>query len=812
MQPTLCADLRQCLISSAENTAHLPVVEGAVVINRTSGSSKLGKYVILQLCSRTQMEIGTGRGRLTQEARLRRGKEAQQGKTKTVIYKFSVHVEPDFGEPGAVLVMNGSRHKFFLCSVTLTASDSRRIHVDCNSWVYPISKTKGPRLFFSNTSYLPRETPAALQKLRAEELESLRGDGTGERRKWERIYDYDLYNDLGDPDRGPGYARTVLGGSEDHPYPRRGRTGRPPSDADPKTESRPGLLGLDVFLPPDERFSPSKMSEFVLNSIQAVVHFLIPELKSLTSRGHGDFESFDQLTEDLYSDQRRRPFDRKVINRLKHFLPVISEDEELGREMISGLNPAVIRRLEVFPPTGRGGSRSSITTSQVEKNLDGLTLQKAMKERRIFILDHHDYLMPYLARINMQGVCIYASRTLLFLQADSTMKPVAIELSLPGEAGGEINRVFLPARDGIEGALWQLAKAHVAVNDSGHHQLISHWLKTHAAVEPFIVATRRQLSTMHPVYKLLEPHFKDTMQINALARSVLLNAGGVLEKTMFPRKLAMEISSAIYRTGASTSRPCRRISSRGILLNEIITQNQIISQGMAIEDPGEPSGVRLLFEDYPYAADGLEIWTAIKRWISNFCSVFYSTDDAMNSDVEIQAWWSEIREVGHGDKRGDGDWRPMNSLPDLVEALTTLIWIASALHAAVHPRRGTAEFAEFMADPDKFFLTMLPDRFTTTLGLALIEVLSRHTSDEVYLGQRPSPEWTDHARVRQLFEEFRRDLLAVEGTIRTRNSTTALRNRRGPAEIPYTLLHPDTSNVRGEGGITGRGIPNSVSI
>lgn len=52
---------------------------------------------------------------------------------------------------------------------------------------------------------------------------------------------------------------------------------------------------------------------------------------------------------------------------------------------------------------------------------------------------------------------------------------------------------------------------------------------------------------MHPVHKLLEPHFKDTMQINALARSVLLNAGGVLEKTMFPRRLAMEISSAIYR-------------------------------------------------------------------------------------------------------------------------------------------------------------------------------------------------------------------------------------------------------------------------
>lgn len=88
---------------------------------------------------------------LNEEASLRRGKETQHGKTETVTYKVSVHVEPDFGEPGAVVVKNESRYKFFLCSVTLTSSDCRRIHVDCNSWVYPVSKTRSPRLFFSNT-------------------------------------------------------------------------------------------------------------------------------------------------------------------------------------------------------------------------------------------------------------------------------------------------------------------------------------------------------------------------------------------------------------------------------------------------------------------------------------------------------------------------------------------------------------------------------------------------------------------------------------------------------------------------------------
>jgi len=90
-------------------------------------------------------------------------------------------------------------------------------------------------------------------------------------------------------------------------------------------------------------------------------------------------------------------------------------------------------------------------------------------------------MMPYVSRINSNTENkIYATRTLLFLRKDGTLKPLAIELSLPqsdGEQWGAVSKVFTPAEDGVDGAIWQLAKAYVAVNDSGVHQLISHWFE-----------------------------------------------------------------------------------------------------------------------------------------------------------------------------------------------------------------------------------------------------------------------------------------------------------------------------------------------
>lgn len=75
-----------------------------------------------------------------------------------------------------------------------------------------------------------------------------------------------------------------------------------------------------------------------------------------------------------------------------------------------------------------------------------------------------------------------------------------------------------------------------------------HRLNTHAVIEPFVIATNRHLSVMHPIHKLLNPHFKDTMNINALARQHLVSADGIIEMTMFPGKYSLKWSSDVYKT------------------------------------------------------------------------------------------------------------------------------------------------------------------------------------------------------------------------------------------------------------------------
>ncbi|CAF2099311.1 unnamed protein product, partial [Brassica napus] len=209
--------------------------------------------------------------------------------------------------------------------------------------------------------------------------------------------------------------------------------------------------------------------------------------------------------------------------------------------------------------------------------------------------------------------------------------------------------------------------------------------------------------------------------------------------------------------------------------------------GVAVENPSSDNGIELLIEDYPFAVDGLEIWSAIKTWVREYCTIYYKNDKAVQNDTEIQEWWNEVRTEGHGDLQHESWWPSMQTCDDLMEACTIIIWVASALHAAVN--FGQYPYAGF-----------LPNRPT----------VSRRFMPEP--GQRDSPNWTVDDEPLEAFKRFGKSLELIENNIIQRNNDKKFKNRTGPVNIPYTLLYPNTTDYTREGGLTGKGIPNSVSI
>lgn len=763
-------------------------------------------------------------------------------------YEANFGVPSDFGNPGAILITNLHGKEFYLLEIVVHGFDGGPVFFPANTWIHSRKDNAESRIIFKNQAYLPSQTPAGIKDLRREDLLSIRGNGKGERKHHERIYDYAVYNDLGNPDKDKDLARPVLSG-EERPYPRRCRTGRPPTKTDPLCESRIEKPH-PVYVPRDETFEEIKQNTFSSGRLKAVLHNLIPSIAASLSSSDIPFTCFSDidklynsgflLKDDDEQNGRSKLFLATVIKQFlnvgdrlfKYETPAVIRrdrfawlrDNEFARQTLAGVNPVNIELLKEFPilskldPAIYGPPESAITKELIEEELHGLSVEKAIEEKRLFILDYHDLLLPFIEKINSlpdRKTC--ASRTVFVYNKAGMLRPLAIELFLPPTRSSPQNKhVYTHGHDATTHWIWKLAKAHVCSNDAGVHQLVNHWLRTHASMEPYIIATHRQLSSMHPIYKLLHPHMRYTLEINALARQSLINGGGIIEASFSPGRYAMELSSAAYKS-------FWRFDMEALPAD-------LLRRGMAEEDPSMPSGVRLVIEDYPYAADGLLIWCAIKEWVESYVAHFYSEPNSVTSDVELQAWWSEIKNKGHHDKRNEAWWPKLETKEDLSGIITIMIWTASGQHAAINfgqypfggyvpnrptlmrklvPQENDPGYEKFLLNPQHTFLSSLPTQLQATKVMAVQDTLSTHSPDEEYLGQvnQLHSHWINDPEVLNMFDKFSANLEEIEKIINTRNKDFHLKGRCGAGIPPYELLLPSSGP-----GVTGRGIPNSISI
>ncbi|XP_022148734.1 linoleate 13S-lipoxygenase 2-1, chloroplastic-like [Momordica charantia] len=759
-------------------------------------------------------------------------KKVAREDAEVIMYDIKFVIPADFGAIGAVLVENQHNKELFLKDIVIQGLPTGPVRFSCNSWLSPKSHSGDRRIFFTTKSYLPSNTPDGLKRFRAKELRNLQDNGSGKREAHHRIYDYDVYNDLGDPDNGDEYKRPVLGGKQ-HPYPRRCRTGRSRSPTDPLSEVR----SLNVYVPRDETFLEIKQVNMLAKAVSWMLHCVVPTLEADTNLCSSHLSNTNNLSKHTWNLNTllRRLVDF-VAHKVVDVLPSPSQtfngdkffwfrDEEFARQTLAGLNPYSIRLVTEWPikskldPCIYGPPESAITDEIVEEQIKGfMTLDEAVKQKKLFALDYHDLFLPYVTKVRkLKGKTLYGSRTLFFLNPDNTLKPLAIELTRPPtNAKPQWKDVFKPCCDATGLWLWRIAKAHVVAHDFGYHQLVSHWLRTHCSVEPYIIATHRQLSAMHPIYRLLHPHFRGTIEINAAARKTLINVEGIIETAFSPGKYSMEITSVVYQ--------------KQWQFNLEALPADLINRGLAVEDPNAPHGLKLTIEDYPFANDALILWEAIKQWATEYVNHYYPEPNLIKLDEELQAWWMEIRTVGHGDKKDEPWWPILNTPKDLIDVVTTIMWVTSGHHAAVNfgqyfftryfPIRPSFARVDvptedpnsrlwkyFLENPEKVFSDTFPTHVEASVLLCILNILSTHPPDEKYLGGEMEPAWGEDAIIKEAFEKFSGKLKKLEEIIDERNGNPKLKNRHGAGVEPYQLLKPYS-----EPGVTGKGVPYSVSI
>lgn len=175
-------------------------------------------------------------------------------------------------------------------------------------------------------AYLPSSTPEPLRDYRKQELINLRGTGSGMLKEWDRVYDYACYNDLGAPDKGDKYVRPVLGGSQEYPYPRRGRSGREPTKTDPNSEKRLFLLSLNIYVPRDERFNHIKFSDFLGYAAKSIGQVVRPEVKAIFDKTINEFDSFEDVMK-LYKGRFKLP--KHTVKKIRNHTNL-----ELVRELL----------------------------------------------------------------------------------------------------------------------------------------------------------------------------------------------------------------------------------------------------------------------------------------------------------------------------------------------------------------------------------------------------------------------------------------------------------------------------------------------
>nr|XP_017204781.2 polyunsaturated fatty acid lipoxygenase ALOX15B isoform X2 [Oryctolagus cuniculus] len=465
--------------------------------------------------------------------------------------------------------------------------------------------------------------------------------------------------------------------------------------------------------------------------------------------------------------EMRRIFNFHRTPAIEYVFDHWQEDAFFASQFLNGLNPVLIRRCRHLP------KNFPVTDAMVAPVLGpGSSLQAELERGSLFLVDHGILSSIRTNVVNGRPQFSAAPLTLLHQRPGrGPLVPLAIQLS---QTPGPNSPIFLPSDDKWD---WLLAKTWVRNAEFSVHEALTHLLQGHLLPEVFTLAMLRQLPHCHPLFKLLIPHTRYTLHINTLARELLIAPGQVVDR-----------STGLGIGGFSEliQRNMEQLSYATLCLPEDI-------RARGVEDlPG-----------YYYRDDGMQIWGAMERFVSEIVGIYYPSDAAVQDDQELQAWVREVFTKGFLSRESSGVPSSLETRGALVQYVTMVIFTCSARHSSISA--GQFDSCAWMpnlpptmqlppptskgqATPEGFLATLPPVNATCDVVVAL-RVLSKEPGVRRPLGTYPDEHFTEDAPRRSI-AAFQSRLAQISRDIRERNRGLAL---------PYAYLDPPL-------------IENSVSI
>ncbi|KAE8300252.1 Arachidonate 15-lipoxygenase B [Larimichthys crocea] len=491
-------------------------------------------------------------------------------------------------------------------------------------------------------------------------------------------------------------------------------------------------------LPPEVRFSFTKKMEFRFNSVTALTEL---QLKGL--------EDCKENWTDI--DGINRVFCCKQTEISDYVQEHWKEDAFFGYQFLNGVNPMLIRRCTALP------ENFPVTDDMVQ-----FSLENEMKKGNIFLCDYKRLDGVETNVVNDKKQYLMAPLVLLHKTPDDKLMPIAIQLK---QTPADDNPIFLPTDSEYD---WLMAKIFVRSADFNEHQLNVHLLRTHLLAEVFAVSLLCNVPMVHPLYKLLIPHTRYTLQINNLARLLLISETGSFTKY-----------AASGGEGVIT-----------ILKKSLSTMTY---SSLCIPEDIAARGVEAVPNFY-YRDDGLRLWDIIHSFVQKVLSYYYKNDDEVQRDTELQKWIFDIFEHGFLSQAGTGIPERLSTVDELVKYVTMVIFTCSAQHAAVNT--GQFDYGAWMPNTptslqlpppttkgttsEATMLNTLPAVNTTVNGMATMWLLSQQSSDFVALGDYPEEHFNEEVPCKAI-KDFQHELEMLSAAIKKRNTSL---------EVPYTYMDP----------------------